>query len=105
MKHLLALVLLLLPLAGFSQKKEKDPYIGLDKQAIIKQFGKPTEVRRAADKGEVLIYKKEVQSGPGTSGQVYVAGQTYTFSLNEQGKVVASTFKSASQPDEPIIAY
>ncbi len=103
MKSLLPVLLLLLPLAGFSQKKEKDPFIGMDKQAIIRKFGKPSEIRQNGEKGTVLLYKKEMQSG--NSGQVFVAGQVFTFNLDKQGKVVAYTFTPASQPDQPIIAY
>ena len=104
MKFLLPIALLLLPLAVFSQEKEKDPFAGMDKQAIIQKFGKPTEVRQTAGKSEVLVYKKEIQAGPGNSGQVFVSRQTYTFLVDEKGKIVSSAFEPASQPAEPIIA-
>ena len=105
MKKLSILLLLLASVPCFAQQKEKDPFIGMDKNAIIEKYGEPTSIERDGKKGKVLVYKKDVQTGPAATGStVYLSNQTYTFSIDGKGKVYAWKFTPASQPATPIIA-
>jgi hypothetical protein len=82
-------LLIFLSLACLAQQKEKDPFIGMDKSEVIKQFGQPTSIEHDKD-GELLIYRRERNVGSVT-GKTATVGQTdtYVFQIDKKDKVYA----------------
>lgn len=85
-----SLLLILLSLGSRAQQKEKDPFIGLDKREVIKQFGQPTSIERDTA-GEQLIYKRErsIGGGNGKTALIGTHTDTYVFQIERKGKVYA----------------
>jgi hypothetical protein len=90
MKQFFTTVLFIfLSFASRAQQKEKDPFIGMDKNEVIKQFGQPTSIEHDTH-GELLVYKRE-RSVSSVTGKTGTVGQTdtYVFQIDKKGKVYA----------------
>jgi hypothetical protein len=81
---------MLLSLEAMAQQKHKDPFIGMDRSEVIKQFGQPTTVEKDSI-GEQLIYKRErsIGGGKGKTATIGTHTDTYVFQLDSKGKVYA----------------
>jgi hypothetical protein len=103
MKQVFTLLFVLASFNCFSQQKEKDPIIGMDKKAVIKQYGQPTTIKKEGAKGEVLIYEKKTEHA--SRNTLQTSTRVYTFSINKEGKVYAWEARPAFQPAAQVVAW
>jgi len=94
-RNIVALLLCLLSVTAFSQEdKQKDQYLGLDKNVVIEKLGQPTITKKATDDGETLVYifrktnKTESALVQDKSSIKEAKMHMYTFTLDKNGKVI-----------------